>query len=195
MPSFVRVIGRVDLADRIGEAVRHAGFDVERVTAGPMSVFQRTPPATGADIVVGTSIFDLPLWSVAKGRHPLRPMVAVAEQRREGWLRGAMLRRNGPDAYVTWPAAPEELAAAIRRAEASASRRRTRSAADLRAALVLPTLLLANSTCGVGAAVAGVCLLLGQSDAWSPRWQVVGGLLLTVAGVGDLVLHLVRWAA
>jgi hypothetical protein len=195
MPAPVRVIGRIDLAEKVSEAVRAAGFDAEVVTAGPMSIFHGTPPAEGVDIVVATSVFDPMLWRVAKGRHPSRPMVAVGERRREGVLRGAMLRRNGPDAYVTWPAMPVDLGAAIRHAESPASRPRSWSAADVRAALVQLGLFFPwGATRGVGVAVAGICLLLGLPYAWSPRWQVVGGVLLTVLGVGGVTAQLVRWA-
>jgi hypothetical protein len=96
-----------------------------------------------------------------------------------------MLRRNGPDAYVIWPATPEDLAAAIRRAESSASRQRSWSAADVGAPLVLCGLLAMNAGGGVGAFVAGVGLLLGIRSAWNARWQAVGGVVLTlVGGVG-----------
>ncbi|BDG05967.1 hypothetical protein AMOR_49630 [Anaeromyxobacter oryzae] len=159
-----------------------------------MSVFHGTPQAEGVDVVVATSVSDPLLWRVAKGRHPLRPMVAVGERRREGVLRGAMLHRNGPDAYVTWPATPEDLGVAIQRAESSASRQRSWSAADLRAALIVPGLLLGRATGGLGAIVAGVCLLLGVSYAWSRRWQLIGGVLLTIVGVGSVTLHLMQWA-
>jgi hypothetical protein len=195
MPPPVRVIGRIDLAEKVHEVLRAAGFDAEVVTAGPTFVFgEGTPPAEGVDVVVATSFSDPILWRVAKGRHPSRPMVAVGERRREGALRGAMLRRNGPDAYATWPATPDHLGAAIRRAESSASRQRSWGAADLRAALVLAGLILARATGGVGAVVAGVCLLLGVPYAWSRRWQVVGGVLLTVFGVVGVAAHLLDWA-
>jgi hypothetical protein len=118
MPTPVRVIGRIVLAERICEAVRSAGFDGEIVTAGPMSVYTGAAPAEGIaegiDVAIATSMFDPPLWRIAKREHPSRPMVALAEWRRERALRGEMLRRYGPDAYVTWPASPEDLAAAIR---------------------------------------------------------------------------------
>jgi hypothetical protein len=141
-----------------------------------------TPPAEGVVVVAATSMFDPPLWLLAKGRHPLRPMVAVSERRRERALRGAMARRNGPDAYVVWPALPEELAAAIERAQASASRARSWSIGDLGSALVVFGLLAMNVGGGLGALVAGVGLLVGLRAAWNLRWQAVGGVVLTVIG-------------
>jgi hypothetical protein len=193
MPPPVRVIGRVDLADQVRDVVRSAGFEAEGVTAGPVSVFGAAPPAEGVDVVVATSIFDPPLWRVGKSRRPLRPMVAVAERSRERALRGAMLRRHGPDAYVTWPATPEDVAAAIRRAESSASRKRSWSAADVGAPLVIWGLIAMNFGGGVGALVAGVGLLLGVRSAWNARWQTVGGVVLTLMGGVGVAGQLARW--
>jgi hypothetical protein len=189
----VRVIGRVDLAEQISEVVRRAGFDPELVTAGPRSVYGGTPPAEGVDVVVATSIFDPPLWVIAKGMHPLRPMVAVAELRREPALRGALARRYGPDAYVTWPATPEDLGAAIRRAESTASRQRSWTAADVRAALAFAGLFMFNTGGGTGALLLGVTLLLGLRSAWNARWQAVGGVLLTALGGMSLAVNLGHW--
>lgn len=193
MSPPVRVIGRVDLADQIAGAVRSAGYDAGVVTASPMSVFAGTPPAEGIDVVVATSVFDPQLWILAKARSPLRPMVAVAERRRERALRGALSRRNGPDAYVTWPATPDEIAAAIRRAEASAPRARSWSAADLSSALValgLPAMTVGG---GFGAFAVGVGLLVGLGSAWNVRWQTVGGVLLTVVGGIGIAGRMARW--
>jgi hypothetical protein len=193
MPPPVRVIGRIDLTEKVHEALRAAGFDSEIVTAGPMAAYGSAPPAEGIDVVVATSIFDPPRWMFAKARHPLRPMVAVAERRRERALRGALSRRSGPDAYVMWPATPDELAAAIRRAESSASRRRFWAVADLGAALVavgLPTMAVGG---GIGAFVAGVGLLLGLQSAWNARWQAVGGVFLTVLGGVGAAARLAHW--
>lgn len=95
MPSPVRVIGRIDLAEKVQEALRAAGFDAELVTAGPMTVYGSKPPAEGIDVVVATILFDPPRWMFAKARYPRRPMVALAEPPRERALRGALRRRNG----------------------------------------------------------------------------------------------------
>lgn len=186
MPPPVRVIGRIDLAEQVREAARSAGLDAEVVTAGPTSIFHGTPPDEGVDIVVATSISDPLLWMFAKAKHPLRPMVAVAERRRERALRGMLSRRNGPDAYVTWPASPDELAAAIQRARASAGRTRSWSAADIGSALFAAGLLV-GVVDDIGMLVSGVGLLLGLRSAWNARWQAVAGVFLVLFG------GLARW--
>jgi hypothetical protein len=196
MPPSVRVIGRIDRAEQVREAVRSAGFDAEVVTASPMSVFIGTPPGEGVDVAIATSIFDPPLWRTGKRRHPLRPMVVVAEKRHERGLRGAILRKYGPDAYVTWPATPEVLADAIRRAESTAPRARSWSAADVGGWLVqigVFTGFAGGAPGALGALVAGVGFLLGLRAAWNLWWQAVGAVLFTLLGAVGVAEHLARW--
>jgi hypothetical protein len=54
-------------------------------------------------------------------------------------------------------------------------------------------MVAANVSGGIGALVAGVCLLLGLPVAWNVRWQAVGGVVLTLMGAGDVALHIVQW--
>lgn len=194
----VRVIGRIDLANAIAEALRGAGVDAEVVTAGPMTVFNAAPPPDGgADIVVATSLFDPPLWRLAKARSPLRPIVAVAEPRRERFLRALVTRRHGPDAYVTWPTSAAELTAAVQRASASAGQLRRWSWLDVGAAAVpLCTFAFyfpvgrgvwADAAKASAVLLAGAGLLVGAPFAWSARWQAFTGLLVAGFGIAMLV--------
>lgn len=200
MLTSVRVIGRIDLAEKVREALQGAGFHAELATAAPTAVFTGTPPADGVDVVVATSIFDPPLWRFAKRKQPSRPMVAVAERRRERALRGALSRRNGPDAYVTLPATPRELANAVQQAVGSASRRRSWGRADVAAALVWCGILVSNAggvlgdlVRSTGALAAGVGLLIGVPFAWNWRWQTVGGVVLGVLGLAGVVSTAAQW--
>lgn len=195
MPPVVRVIGRIDFAEEICRTLRGAGMDAQAATAAPMSVYGGTPPADGVDVVLATTIFDPSLWRLAKSKHPLRPMVAVAEQRRERVLLGALRRRNGPDAYVTWPATAAELTDAVQRAVGSAGRSRSWGRPDVLEALVLVGLLLwcvGGPAATVGALVLGVALFLGLPFAWSPWWQAACGMAFAGYGAAVLVLTVLQ---
>jgi hypothetical protein len=204
MSSPIRVIGRIDLAEKIGESLRSAGFDAEVVTAGPTNVYAIAPvPAEGVDVAVATSIFDPTLWSLAKRRHPARPMVAVSGPERERALRGSVARRFGADAYVTWPATPEQLTSAVRRAESAVTRRRSFGRADLATALLWFGLAAAQiparadpSPADVlrmaGALLAGVGFLLGVPYAWNVRWHATAGVAFTFFGALGVALAMLR---
>jgi hypothetical protein len=203
MPRVVRVIGRIDVAEDVCRTLRGAGVDAQVATAGPMSIYGGTPPAEGLDFVLATSIFDPPLWRLAKRKRPLRPMVAIADGRRERVLRGALRRRNGPDAYVTWPAPAAELLTAVARAEAAAGRRRTWSRVDFAAALSWCGVVVFNGrvilgrhdvlAASTGVSLIGIGLLLNLPFAWSMRWQALGGVLLTGLGFVGLVTTALLW--
>jgi hypothetical protein len=123
-------------------------------------------------------------------------MVVVAERKHERALAGAMLRKYGPDAYVTWPATPEDFADAIRRAGATAPRSRSWSAADVGGWLFyigIYTGYLGGVLAALGALVAGIGLLLGLRSSWIFRWQLAGGVLFTSLGAAGAALHLARW--
>jgi hypothetical protein len=191
MPSAVRVVGRIDLAEQVCATLRGAGQDAQLVTEGPMSVFGAAPPAEGVDVVIATSLFDPMLWRLAKrscaGR---RPMVAVAERPRERFLQRAVGRRHGPDAYVIWPATGAEILAAIRRAEDGVLRRRGWSLADLSRMVAvtgylvyLAGPLLGGGARAGGALLGGLGLILAAPSAWSPGWTAVGGIAAACGGV------------
>lgn len=196
MRLTVRVIGRIDVAEAIASALRGAGVDADVVNAGPMTAITSAPtPHDGADVVLVTSLFDPPLWRLGKARNPLRPMVAVAEPRRERFLRGLVTRRHGPDAYVTWPATEMELTAALQRASASAGPLRRWSwldAADAVVGLGFPIWVLAPSL-GLGhwgnavsvsaLLLAGLGLLVRAPYSWNVWWQVFAGVATMALGI------------
>jgi hypothetical protein len=196
MPLTARVIGRVDIAEQVCQALRSAGVEVELATAGPMNVFASRPPAEGVDVTIATSMFDPSLWRLAKLWHPDRPMLALAERERESALRSAVRRRHGPDAYLTWPATGAALADGVRRAvEASAGRHRTWSLDDLTLALVWVGFFLFNMGFvkwlrPIGLLVAGIGLLLRAHSAWSRVWTAIGGAVLL--GLGIVALAVLR---
>lgn len=182
MAPRVRVVGRIDLAQRVCAELRAAGLEVQLATGGPFSELTQAKPPGEVDVVIATSLFDLINWQLGKRKHPGRPMVAVGEARREGALRGAVGGAVGPDSYVSWPASGVELAAAVDRAAAAVGRQRRWNGADASRALVWMGLVAGGLSGGVGYLVAGIAALAGLRYAWNRTWSLVGGIVSGAVG-------------
>ncbi len=178
----VRVVGRMDLAERIYRALSATGADARLATGGPSSVVAATGrDGTGIDVVgaLGTC-------AAIKKAMPARPVVLVTAPELKAFAALAAKGSRGPDAYVVWPASGQEIMAACDRARASAGAPRPRVSWQL---LGFLTPVLLGLFVGPLLFVAGVIMAL----AWPGREWV--SLALRVSTFLGLALMLAGFAA
>lgn len=181
----VRVIGRIDLAEKVHRALSEAGADARLATGGPSAVAAATgQDEAGTDVVV----WAFGTCAAIKKAAPARPVVVVIAPELKPFAALAAKGSRGPDAYVAWPATGQEIMAACNRAGASAGAPRPRMPWQMLAfwSLVLLALIALLFLC-----VTGMIMVLATSrrEPTSAAIGVPTFLVLALLLLGFATLH------
>ena len=138
----VRVIGRIDLAQKVHEALVAAGVNARLTTAAPASVVATTgQDDSEIDVVAG----DMGICLAIKKAAPRRPVVAMITRQAEAGTALIAKTGRGPDAYAFWPPNGEDIKIACDHARETVGSRRPRIVWRLRllqAAFLSPSAML-----------------------------------------------------